>query len=135
MTVYVQRFFEQAAFQPGQIEFILQVCFGGDKHRIMILQKAQDAVQRREVMAQSVKALYHDGIDAPLLHSGKHGKQGRTPEFGAVLLLHAGVDDDVTAPVGFAHDFCKLFFQCGQVRCGAAGERQTLYSFMGAPQN
>ena len=42
MTVYVQRFFEQSAFQPGQIEFILQVCFGGDKHRTMILQKAQD---------------------------------------------------------------------------------------------
>ena len=86
MTVYVQRFFEQAAFQPGQIEFILQVCFGGDKHRTMILQKAQDAVQRREVMAQSVKALRHDGIDAPLLHSGEHGEQIRSPELSAVLL-------------------------------------------------
>jgi hypothetical protein len=89
MTVYVQRFFEQSAFQPGQIEFILQVCFGGDKHRTMILQKAQDAVQRREVMAQSVKALHHDGIDATLLHSGKHGEQGRTPEFGAALRANA----------------------------------------------
>ena len=67
----------------------MQVCFGGDKHRTMILQKVQDAVQRREVMAQSVKALHHDGVDTPLLHSGKHGEQGRTPEFGAVLLLHA----------------------------------------------
>ena len=107
MTVYVQRFFEQSAFQPGQIEFILQVCFGGDKHRTMILQKAQDAVQRREVMAQSVKALHHDGIDATLLHSGKHGEQGRPPKFGAVFLLHAGVYDDIAAPVGFAHDIAS----------------------------
>ena len=86
-------------------------------------------------MAQPVKALHHDGVDTPLLHSGKHGEQGWPPKFGAVLLLHAGVDDDVAAPVGFAHNIGKLFFQCGQVRCGAAGERQTLYSFMGAPQN
>ena len=113
----------------------MQIGFGRNQYGTVILQKAQDAVQGCNVVAQSVKALHHDGIDATLLHSGKHGEQGRTPKFGAVLLLHAGVDDDVTAPVGFAHDFCKLFFQCGQVRCGAAGERQTLYSFMGAPQN
>ena len=131
MTVYVQRFFEQSAFQPGQIEFILQVCFGGDKHRTMILQKVQDAVQRREVMAQSVKALYHDGVDTTLLHSGKHGEQSRSPEFGTVFLLHAGVDDDVAAPVGFAHDFCKLFFQRRQVRRRTAGERPYFVFFHG----
>ena len=62
-------------------------------------------------MTQTVKALHYDGVDAPLLHSGKHGEQIRSPEFGAVLLLHAGVDDDVAAPVGFAHDIGKLFFK------------------------
>ena len=45
-------------------------------------------------MAQTVKALHHHGIDAPLLHSDKHGKQIRSPEFGTVLLLHAGVDNE-----------------------------------------
>ena len=55
----------------------------------MVLQKAQDAVQDCNVVAQTVKALHHHGIDAPLLHSGKHGEQSRSPEFGTVLLLHA----------------------------------------------
>ena len=40
-----------------------------------------------------------------------------------VILLRAGIHNDVAAPVCFAHDIGKLFFQCGQVLCGTAGER------------
>lgn len=72
-----------------------------------------------------------DRIDASLLYGSEHGEQGRTPKFSAVLLLHAGVDDDVTAPVCLAHNIGKLFFQCGQVRCGAAGERPNSVFFHG----
>ena len=46
-------------------------------------------------MAQPVKALHHDGVDTPLLHSSKHGEQGRTPKFGAVFLLHVFTNGDV----------------------------------------
>ena len=37
----------------------------------------------------------------------------------------------LAAPVGFAHDIGKLFFQCGQVRCGTAGERPNFVFFHG----
>ena len=87
----------------------MQIGFGRDKHRAVVLQKAQDAIQRREVVAQSVKALHHDGIDAALLHGGQHCKQSGPPKLGAVLLLHAGVDDDITAPVGFTHAGARAF--------------------------
>ena len=81
------------------------------------MQKAQDAVQGCNVVAQSVKALHHDSVDAPLLHGGEHGEQGGTPEFGAVLLLHAGVDDDVAAPVGFTHEtFVQLLKEIDSLR-------------------
>ena len=121
----------QACVQPRQIEFILQIGFGRNQYCTVILQKAQDAVQGCNVVTQSVKALHHDGVDAPLPHGGEHGEQIRSPELGAVLLLHAGVDDDVTTPAGFMHDFCKLFFQCGQVRRGTAGERPNFVFFHG----
>lgn len=89
----------------------------------MVLQKAQDAVQGCNVVTQPVKALHHDGVDTALLHGGEHGKQGGPPKFGAVLLLHARIYDDVATPIGFAHDIGQLILQRGQVWCGAAGER------------
>ena len=82
-------------------------------------------------MTQPVKALHHDGVNTPLLHGGEHGEQIRSPELGAVLLLHAGVDNDVAAPVGFAHDIGKLFFQRRQVRRRTAGERPNFVFFHG----
>lgn len=42
---------QQPVLQPGQIKFIFQACFGGDKHRAVILQKAQDVVQRCGIVA------------------------------------------------------------------------------------
>ena len=50
---------QQACVQPRQIEFILQIGFGRNQHCTVILQKAQDAVQGCNVVAQPVKALHH----------------------------------------------------------------------------
>ena len=63
-------------------------------------------------MADSVKAFYHDGVNALLPHSFEHGKQRRPPQFIPELLLHAGTDDNVAPPVSFSHNFFQLVFQC-----------------------
>ena len=66
------------------------------------------------------------GEFAPGLHSAVKMMTGDRED-----VLSTSLKDGMTAPVGFAHDIGKLFFQCGQVRCGTAGERPNFVFFHG----
>ena len=54
MTTFVQKLFNQPVLQLYQIQFILQICFGGDKYHAVVLQKAQNTVREGNV------AVYQD---------------------------------------------------------------------------
>ena len=97
------------AVQQGRVNAVIVQSLDRLSHDIATLYRILRFLQNYgAVLITTETNLHHDGVDTPLLHSSKHGEQGRTPKFGAVFLLHAGIHNDVAAPVGFAHDIGKL---------------------------
>ena len=63
---------EKAVFQPLDVKFILQVTFGGDQYRIMVLQKLQYLNQDGGIVAQTGEIPHKHSADESALHRLHH---------------------------------------------------------------
>lgn len=63
---------EKMLFQPFDVEFIPQVAFGGDQHRIVVLQELQYPHKDGGVMAQAGEVLHKDSLGKAVFHGPHH---------------------------------------------------------------